>query len=92
MIRTVILMTRYCLFWIKSFNTVDMALTNKTEPKPFIEMTDGALKELDDIGKAFEQSRKVTEDLKSVGFDVKKLEEMIEMGEKMRAIVVKRFT
>ena len=92
MTRTVILMKRYCLFWTKSFNTVDMALTNNNEPKPFIEMTAGAKKELSDIGKAFEQSRKVTADLKSVGFDTKPLEDMIEMGEKMRAIVLKNFT
>lgn len=69
-------------------------MTNKNplEPKPFVELTDAAKKEMEDIGKAFERSRGDAEALKSVGFDVKKLEEMIEMGEKMRAIVLRRFT
>ncbi len=69
-----------------------MALNNKNEPKPFVELTAAAKKEMEDIGKAFERSRGDAEALKSVGFDVKKLEEMIEMGEKMRAIVLRRFT
>ena len=69
-----------------------MAVNNPNEPKPFIEMTEEAKKELVNIGKAFEQSKKVAADLKSVGFDVKPLEDMVKMGEKMKAIIEKNFT
>lgn len=69
-----------------------MAKTNINEPKPFVELTDAALKEMEDIGKAFERSRGDIEALESIGFNVDKLKSMVEMGEKMREIVLKRFT
>ena len=69
-----------------------MALINKTDPKPFIELTEIAKKEMDDIKDSLDRADGDIEALKSVGFNVDKLQEMVDMGKRMHAVVIKRFT
>lgn len=69
-----------------------MALTNNNESKPFIELTQGAKKELEDIGKALERSKGDIKAFESIGVKAPVLNEMVEMGEKMLKVVLDRFT
>lgn len=69
-----------------------MALKNLNEPKPFVELTAMAKKEMEDIGEALERSEGDIKALEEIGFNVDKLKSMVEMGKKMREVVLKRFT
>ena len=69
-----------------------MALTNKNEPAPFVELTQAAKDEMVRIGEALERSKGDAKAIKELGFNVDKLDEMISMGEKMRDVILKRLT
>ncbi len=69
-----------------------MALTNKNEPEPFAELTEMAKKEMVDLGKALERSEGDIKALEEIGFNVDKLKSMVDMGKKMREVILKRFT
>ncbi len=69
-----------------------MANNKINEPPPFVELTAAAKLEMVEIGKALERSESAIASIKEAGFNVDKMEEMLEGAKKMRNIVLKELT